>query len=179
VGLFREVVARGYPGSRMTVERFLQGLRALEQQGVPIRSVTPATVELTPRRAIGLMLRRREDLTEEEASALKRACQVHPHVRQTQNLLQEFASMVRERRGEDLQQWMAMAFHCGIAEWRPFVRKLRQDQGAVQAGLTLKWNNGPVEGHINRLKLIKRSMYGRAGFALLRQRVLDHHRKCA
>jgi transposase len=132
VGLFREVVARGYPGSRMTVERFLRGLRALEQQGVPIRSVTPATVELTPRRAIGLMLRRREDLTEEEAAALKRACQVHPHVQQTQNLLQEFASMVRERRGEDLQQWMAMAFHCGIAEWRPFVRKLRQDQGAVQ-----------------------------------------------
>jgi transposase len=179
VGLFREVVACGYPGSRMTVERFLQGLRALEQQGVPIRSVTPATVELTPRRAIGLMLRRREDLTEEETATLKQACQVHPQVQQTQMLLQEFVSMLRERRGVDLEQWIAMAFHCGIAEWRSFVRKLRQDQAAVQAGLTLKWNNGPVEGHINRLKLLKRSMYGRAGFALLRQRVLDHHRKCA
>ena len=87
--------------------------------------------------------------------------------------------MLRERRGADLEQWMAMAFHCGIAEWRTFVRKLQQDQAAVQAGLTLKWNNGPVEGHINRLKLIKRSMYGRAGFDLLRQRVLDHHGKCA
>jgi transposase len=177
VGLFREVVARGYAGSRMTVERFLQGLRALEQQGQSISSVT-TTVELTPRRTIGLMLRRAEDLTEEETAALEQACQVHPHVQQTKMLLQEFASMLRERRGEDLQQWMVMAFHCGIAEWRPFVRKLRQDQAAVQAGLTLKWNNGAVEGHINRLKLIKRSMYGRAGFALLRQRVLDHHRKC-
>ena len=80
--------------------------------------------------------------------------------------------MLRERRGGDLEQWMTMAFHSGIAEWRPFVRKLRQDQAAVQAGLTLKWNNGPVEGHINRLKLLKRSMYGRAKFDLLRQRVL-------
>ncbi len=178
VGLFRELVACGYAGSRMTVERFLQGLRALEQQGQSISSVT-TTVEPTPRRTIGLMLRRTEDLTEEETAALKQACQVHPQVHQTQMLLHEFASMLRERRGVDLEQWMAMAFHCGIAEWRPFVRKLRQDQAAVQAGLTLKWNNGPVEGHINRLKLIKRSMYGRAGFALLRQRVLDHHRKCA
>lgn len=171
--------ARYLAGERMTVERFLQGLRALEQQGLAIGAVTPTTVELTPRRAIGLMLRRQEDLTEEEAAALKQACQVHPQIQQTQMLLQEFVSMLRERRGADLDQWMAMAFHCGIAEWRPFVRKLRQDQAAVQAGLTLKWNNGPVEGHINRLKLLKRSMYGRAGFVLLRLRVLVHHRKCA
>ena len=125
------------------------------------------------------MFRRGEDLTEEETAALKQACQVHPHVQQTQALFQEFTNMLRERRGVDLEQWMAMAFHCGIAEWRSFVRKLRQDQAAVQAGLTLKWNNGPVEGHSNRLKLLKRNMYGRAGFALLRQRVLHHHRKCA
>lgn len=59
-----------------------------------------------------------------------------------------------------------------------FVKKLRQDQQAVQAGLILKWNNGMVEGHINRLKFLTRSMYGRANFDLLRLRVL-HHRKCA
>jgi hypothetical protein len=88
----------------MTVERFLQGLRALEQQGVPIGSITPTTVELTPRRAIGLMLRRYEDLTEEETAALKQVCQAHPHVQQTQTLLQEFANMLREWRGEDLEQ---------------------------------------------------------------------------
>lgn len=55
-----------------------------------------------------------------------------------------------------------------------FVKKLRQDQQAVQAGLVLKWNNGMVEGHINRLKFLKRSMYGRANFDLLRLRVLHH-----
>src|SRR5260370_1086018 len=59
-----------------------------------------------------------------------------------------------------------------------FAQKLRQNQAAVQVGLTLQWNNGVVEGNVNRLKLIKRSMYGRANFDLLRLRVL-HHRKCA
>jgi transposase len=58
------------------------------------------------------------------------------------------------------------------------VNKVRQDQAAVQAGLILKWNNGMVEGHINQLKFLKRSMYGCANFDLLRLRIL-HHQKCA
>jgi transposase len=86
--------------------------------------------------------------------------------------------MLRERRGEELDDWFHAAFHSGIPEIRSFVNKLRQDQIAVQTGLVLKWNNGMVEGHVNRLKLLKRSMYGRANFDLLRLRVL-HHRKCA
>jgi transposase len=86
--------------------------------------------------------------------------------------------MLRYRRGEELDQWLHAAFHAGIPELRAFANKLRQDQQAVQAGLVLKWNNGMVEGHVNRLKLIKRSMYGRANFDLFRLRVL-HHRKCA
>ena len=55
---------------------------------------------------------------------------------------------------------------------RSFAAGIRRDYAAVEAALTLEWNNGMVEGHITRLKLVKRSMYGRAGFALLRQRVL-------
>lgn len=74
--------------------------------------------------------------------------------------------MLRERHGEDLDQWLDTAFSSGIPEWRAFVRKLRQDQAAVQAGLVLKWNNGPVEGQINRLKLLKRSMYDIVGECL-------------
>jgi hypothetical protein len=94
-----ELVAQGYPGSRMTVERFLQDLRAWEQQSLPLSVVTPETVELRPRRAIGLMLRRCEDSTMEEAATLERACQVHRHIQQTQLLLQELASRLRERHG--------------------------------------------------------------------------------
>ena len=175
--LFREILARGYRGSRMTVERFVLGLRAMEQQGMEIAQVA-TTKEMTPHRVVGLMLRREEELTGEEKTALEQACGIHPHIKRISALFQRFAQMLRERRGEDLDEWLRAAFHAGIPELRTFVNKLRQDQEAVQAGLVLKWNNGVVEGHVNRLKFLKRSMYGRANFDLLRLRVL-HHRKCA
>jgi len=73
---------------------------------------------------------------------------------------------------------MRAAFHCGVPELPGFVNKLCQDQKAVQTGLTLKWNNGIIEGHVNRLKFLKRSMYGRANFDLVRLRFV-HRRKCA
>lgn len=177
VGLFREATARGYTGSRMTIERFLLGLRRMEQQGIEV-SQEATSVELTPRRAVGLMLRSGIDPTEEERTALGQVCQIHPQVKRLNALFQQFAQMLRDRRGEELDQWLHTAFHAGIPELRAFVKKLRQDQQAVQAGLVLKWNNGMVEGHVNRLKFLKRSMYGRANFDLLRLRVL-HHRKCA
>lgn len=177
IGLFREVTARGYTGSRMTVERFLLGLRRMEQQGIEV-SQAATSVELTPHRAAGLMLRAALDLTEEEHVALQQVCQVHPQVERLNGLFQDFAQMLRDRRGEKLDQWLHATFHSGIPELRAYVRKLRQDQQAVQAGFVLKWNNGMVEGHVNRLKFVKRSMYDRANFDLLRLRVL-HHRKCA
>jgi transposase len=80
--------------------------------------------------------------------------------------------MVRERRGDELEVWMAEATHSGIDELARFAGGLQDDLPTVTAGLTLEWNNGVTEGHIHRLKLVKRQGYGRAGFALLRQRVL-------
>jgi len=81
-------------------------------------------------------------------------------------------SMLRTLQGQNLEEWMEKALQSGVGEFHNFVEKLRQDQAAVQAGLTMQWNNGVVEGHVNRLKCIKRAMYGRAKFDLLRQRVL-------
>jgi transposase len=80
--------------------------------------------------------------------------------------------MVRERRGQDLEAWMAEATHSGIDELARFARGLEDDVAAITAGLTLEWSNGVTEGQIHRLKLVKRQGYGRASFALLRQRVL-------
>lgn len=175
LGLFREIVARGYTGSRMTVERFLLGLRAMERQGREIAQGA-TTKEMTPHRTVGLLLHREEELTAEEKVALDQVCQLHPQIKRISALFHLFTHMLRERRGEELDEWLHAAFHAGIPELRAFVNKMRQDQEAVQAGLVLKWNNGVVEGHVNRLKFLKRSMYGRANFDLLRLRVL-HHRK--
>jgi transposase len=81
--------------------------------------------------------------------------------------------LVRGRRHQDFDQWIESAKASNIRELRTFAVGLLRDKGAVLAALTLPWSNGQVEGQINRLKLIKRTMYGRANFDLLRQRVLD------
>jgi transposase len=88
-------------------------------------------------------------------------------------LSQDFLAMVRERRGDDLAAWMAEATQSGSEELTRFARGLQADLAAITAGLTLAWSNGVTEGQMHRLKLVKRQGYRRAGFALIRQRVLQ------
>jgi transposase len=100
-------------------------------------------------------------------------CQMDVDIARAPALSQAFLALVRERRGADLKAWMAEAISSGIAELARFARGLQDDLSAVTAGLTRAWSNGVTEGQIHRLKLVKRQGYGRAGFALLRQRVLQ------
>lgn len=74
---------------------------------------------------------------------------------------------------EQLDPWLKQAIHCGISPFQRFAQRLREDYDAVKAGVTLPVSNDPVEGHINRLKMLKRQMYGRAGIALLSRRFLQ------
>lgn len=80
--------------------------------------------------------------------------------------------MVRNRRGENLDGWLETAKGSGIPEMQGFATKLRQDQEAVSKGLMLEWSQGQVEGQVTKLKLIRRQMYGRGNFDLVRKRVL-------
>jgi transposase len=98
---------------------------------------------------------------------------VDASVARAYELSQAFLAMVRERRGDDLGAWVAEAMHSGIGELARFARGLQDDLSAITAGLTLEWSNGVAEGHVHRLKLVKRQGYGRAGFALVRQRILQ------
>ncbi len=82
--------------------------------------------------------------------------------------------MLRQRQREErLDGWLQKASSSDLPELQHFAAGIQRDKAAVQAGLSLPYSTGPVEGHINRLKLIKRSMYGRAQFDLLRLRVLQ------
>jgi transposase len=92
-----------------------------------------------------------------------------PELAEAAELAVAFAGMVRDKDGSRLDGWLEAAAASGLA---PFARGLRQDLLAVRAAFALPWSTSPVEGQINRLKMIKRQMYGRAGFDLLRQRVL-------
>ena len=80
--------------------------------------------------------------------------------------------MLRQRKGEHLDDWLRSVRESQIKELRRFVNSIERDKAAVLAGLTLAHSNGIVEGKVNKLKLIKRMGFGRAGFPLLRQRVL-------
>jgi transposase len=92
---------------------------------------------------------------------------------QAYTLSQAFLTLVRERRGAALEAWITETTASGIEALARFAQGLYDDLAAVKAGLTLEWSNGPVEGQINRLKLLKRQGYGRADVALLRQRVMQ------
>ena len=83
----------------------------------------------------------------------------------------ELVSMIRKEVTRPLSDWLTRADESGVSELKTFAQGLREDESAVSAALTEAWSNGPVEGQVNRLKFIKRSMYGRAGWRLLRARV--------
>lgn len=106
---------------------------------------------------------------ENELTALRQASPTADTVYQ---LVQEFMHMIRHRDGEQLDNWLERVRNSQIRELQKVVRSIERDKAAVLAGLTLPHSNGIVEGKVNKLKLIKRTMFGRAGFPLLRQRVL-------
>ena len=112
------------------------------------------------------------DLGKKEQKALAAIRQASPTADNVYGLVQDFMQMLRHREGERLDVWLGQVKASHIPELQRFVRSIQRDKDAVLAGLTLPESNGVVEGKINKLKLIKRMMYGRAGFPLLRQRVL-------
>jgi transposase len=88
-------------------------------------------------------------------------------VNQTYDLVQQFVQMLRTRTGEQLDTWLARVAASQIPELQSFLLGIERDKPAVAAGLTLPHSNGIVEGKVNKLKLLKRMGYGRAGFPRL------------
>ncbi len=171
VRLHQELVERGYKGSYASVrDHIIRRLPEGKKNGGNGSELAPAP--LPSRQATFLFLRRPEDLGAEEQEAVHKLRQSHPEVDRAYDLVQEFAQMLRTRTGEQLDAWLAKALVSEIPELRSFVAGVERDKAAVKAGLTLPTSNGIVEGKVHKLKLIKRMGYGRAGFPLLRQRVL-------
>ena len=95
-----------------------------------------------------------------------------PEVALAISLTERFTSLLRERQSEALDSWLKQAATSGLAPFHSLAAGLRRDQAAVLAAATLPYSNGQTEAQITKLKLLKRSMYGRASFELLRRRVL-------
>jgi transposase len=175
--LWHEITAQGYKGSCRTVYRFLESLRenasSIEGKAQRSQSVPESRVQhFSAQKAVWLFVRDPCDLDEKEQEELTAIRQASPTAKTLYGLAQEFMYMIRHLKGERLDDWLSCVKASQIPELQPLAKSIKQDKAAVLAGLTLSHSNGVVEGKVNKLKLIKRMMFGRAGFALLRQRVL-------
>ncbi len=178
--LFREAKARGYPGSPAQLERITTQWRKQLPPSPPesLRPPRPAPVtalkshRLSSQKASWLFVLPQEKLTPAQQRQLEQMCQTSEELSTAYELSQDFLGMLKERRAHELKEWIRVAKNSHITELTSFAKSVQQDYAAIYAACSLPWSQDQVEGQINRLKCMKRQMYGRAQFDLLRLRVL-------
>ncbi|MCA9068114.1 MAG: ISL3 family transposase [Planctomycetaceae bacterium] len=167
--LYQEVKAQGFRGSYYSVRRAVAKWR---NAASPCQSV-PAWKPPCSSSVAWLLFRGQDELAETDRKFVEELQNQCPSIKQAAELGQEFVEMVHHRQMENWPGWLDRATHPNTPkEIRNFALGLKSDEEAVKAALSLEWSNGQVEGQVNRLKTLKRQMYGRASFALLRKRVL-------
>ncbi len=177
--LWAEIRARGFPGA---APRVREALAPWRREARAARQVTagmappppprPAGKRCAPRQVAAWLVRPPEDLKAAQHAYLDALVAFCPALDAVRALARDFARLLRERDASGLEAWLVAAESCGVTELGAFAAGIRRDQPAVQAALDHAWSSGQVEGQVNRLKLVKRQAYGRAGFALLRRRYL-------
>jgi transposase len=169
--LYEEIRAQGFPGTVRIVQRFVQAL-AEKPKEITLPEAS-ATERFSANKATWLFIRDPGDLTTEEQTELALICQRSALAQETYQLTQQFVTMLRLRRGQEFETWLSAVEASHVSELCSFARSLLKDKDAVVAGLTLSYSHGPVEAQVQKLKLVKRSMFGRAKLPLLRQRLLN------
>ncbi|MFE7430452.1 ISL3 family transposase [Streptomyces sp. NPDC057545] len=162
--LWEEILPLGYKGSYQRVRAYLHKKRVSPR---PVTARPPS-----PRTVAGWILSRPETLTEPEQLQLKTVRTHCPDLDALTRHVRSFAVMLTDRQGERLPDWLDAVRQDDLPSVHTLAAGIDRDRDAVIAGLTLPWNSGVVEGHVNRIKMLKRQMFGRAGFQLLRKRVL-------
>ena len=180
--LWQEIRSRGFPGAAAIVRRHVapwrttparrrrSAQRSADAAGAPRRLPTRV---LSPRQARWLLLRDADTLDTDERIYRAYLLDAGPAIREAQHLANRFGHLLRTRDHPALDRWLADAAASSVPEIRSFAAGLRRDQAAVAAAVASPWSNGQTEGHVHKLKLLKRSMYGRANFDLLRLRLLN------
>ena len=174
VQLYEEIVTQGYTGSLRTIEKTVKAFRHAGTQPVGKHTIL---FQKTPsaRSAALMMVRPVEHHTLEQIAFIEQIVSQDSMVATAWTLTQEFGQLLRKLEGKSrLEQWKAAVHSSGITELIRFVDGLTADEAAVTNACTEPWSNGMVEGFNQKVKLIKRSSYGQAGFPLLQRRVLLH-----
>ena len=178
--VFHLLQRQGYRRSYATVARYAQRLRpaqGLAPRQRPSGQTLPLVAEpqhgqLTPRHAAWLVRRRPETRVADDEHHLAQLPAQQADRAEAVALAREFAALVRTRQPDRLEGWLTPAATSTLSALQRFAQGLRDDSAAVQAGVTRPWSNGPVEGHITRLNMRKRQLFGRARLDLLSRRVL-------
>ncbi len=164
--LWKEIAAQGFVGTRSLVAKWIRAHRP----GLPAPAAVPP---LPGAQALAwLVLRATDEGLAEGVRALWERLRRFEELAWVQGMVAEFATLVREHSSGAFDRWLADCRSGPVPELCNFAMGLEKDGAAVRAALTLPWSNGPMEGHINKLKLIKRAAFGRMKLDLLRQRVL-------
>ena len=175
--LLREMRDRGYEGSGSNLYSLLALWRVgPRHQGRYTRQAIPAPappppLPTAPRTVCWLLLQAIAERSAREQAYVTELLRTNPVLAQVTQIVQAFFALLHERRVDDLEEWLQQATTSGIAELAAFAEGVRRDLAAVQAAMRLRWSQGQTEGQVNRLKLLKRQMYGRAKRDLLRQRI--------
>lgn len=167
--LYREIRQQGYPGKRVMVARFVADWRKTGQATSP-----RAAKKISPRHGAILVTRPADQLKDEHQQLLDRLALQCPAIIALRKLALGFRAALSANDSTQLRAWIDQAKHSEFGPVVRFAYGLQRDVSAVAAAVDTSWSSGQVEGQINRLKMIKRQMYGRAGFELLRARVLPY-----
>ena len=169
--LYKEVVGQGYKGAyRAFCYSMKQHFPKHESR---IQKPKPDFLkQYTPLRISYLMIKPKDKHPEEFKSFCKLLFDISPSVKKATKLSWKFCLMIRNRKAEKFDKWLTKAEKSGITQLVNFAAGIRKDYDAIKNACTLQWSNGQVEGQVNRLKNIKRQMYGKASFKLLRKRIL-------
>lgn len=170
--LYREIKARGYLGHEKVLQAYLEPWREMLPEEIRRMHGVPEVRSPAPRTVAWWLLLDEDKLKDEERAFVAEIASREPQLKATQTLAREFHSLLRDRGESKLDEWFTTVEESGDAEFRNFAKGLRRDEAAVRAAMKSEWSNGQTEGQVNRLKLLKRQMYGRAKFDLLRARVL-------
>jgi transposase len=171
---------KGYNGSLRTLQRYIRGLR--KAQGIPCTRgqvakdlptvIDPQSPPFTPRQAAYLIVQREENRKLEEQELLEYLVKQHSDLATLVDLAHMFLELLRQRQADAFDSWLMKVLACPIQALKKFASGLMDDYAAVKASMMMEFSNGSVEGLNNKLKMLKRQMFGRAGLTLLSKRLI-------
>lgn len=168
--IWRVIKSMGYTGKQTAAYDHIGRIKGRKK-----REYTPKVPNVfwLPSKVSMLLYNHPDKLSCKESELVKYLCNSSAEVQSAATLARSFRVMMENRQGDELQSWVDQAIRSGVRELKSFAKGLLTDFDAVQNAMHYPWSNGQVEGQVNKLKTIKRQMYGRASFSLLRKRLIN------